>query len=80
MTLWGCGPDLCQRAARPIFCLHLLNLLLFYFFNCFFAGQHFRNRWASLKSVDELLEAVVEKFRAAGELDNTYIFYTSDHG
>jgi N-acetylglucosamine-6-sulfatase len=33
-----------------------------------------------MEGVDEMLEAVVSELRAQGELDNTYIFFTSDNG
>eukprot|EP00051_Salpingoeca_urceolata_P035879 m.31809 g.31809 ORF g.31809 m.31809 type:complete len:655 (+) comp9844_c0_seq2:42-2006(+) len=42
--------------------------------------QHMRDRWSTLASVDDLVAAVVDKLEAAGVLDKTYIFYTSDHG
>ncbi|RMZ82620.1 hypothetical protein DV738_g1698, partial [Chaetothyriales sp. CBS 135597] len=40
----------------------------------------YRQRLRSLQAVDELVEAVVERLEAAGQLDNTYIFYSSDNG
>lgn len=39
-----------------------------------------RQRLRSLAAVDEAVEAVVGKLRATGELDNTYIVFTSDNG
>ncbi|RMD40226.1 hypothetical protein DV735_g4905, partial [Chaetothyriales sp. CBS 134920] len=45
------------------------------------ANDHFyRQRLRALQAVDELVEAVVEQLAAAGQLDNTYIFYSSDNG
>ncbi|XP_065829201.1 N-acetylglucosamine-6-sulfatase-like [Oscarella lobularis] len=40
----------------------------------------FRNRWRTLLSVDDLIVAVVNLLKSKGELDNTYIMLTSDHG
>uniref|UniRef100_A0A1I8PRC1 Sulfatase N-terminal domain-containing protein n=1 Tax=Stomoxys calcitrans TaxID=35570 RepID=A0A1I8PRC1_STOCA len=40
----------------------------------------FQQRWESLLAVDELVAAVVESLSNSGELDNTYIIYTSDNG
>eukprot|EP00730_Choanoeca_flexa_P017630 TRINITY_DN8513_c0_g1_i1.p1 TRINITY_DN8513_c0_g1~~TRINITY_DN8513_c0_g1_i1.p1 ORF type:complete len:564 (+),score=126.97 TRINITY_DN8513_c0_g1_i1:170-1693(+) len=42
--------------------------------------QHFRDRWSSLKSVDELLQDVYDNIDAAGQLDRTVFIYSSDHG
>lgn len=42
--------------------------------------QHFRDRWASLLSVDDIIEAVVAKLEEHGLLNSTFIFYSSDHG
>ncbi|KAJ9444272.1 Extracellular sulfatase SULF-1-like protein [Diplonema papillatum] len=44
--------------------------------------QHFRDRWAALMSVDDLVADVHAKIAAQGDavLRNTYFFYTSDHG
>ena len=42
--------------------------------------QQFRDRWQSLISVDELVEAVVLTLEKRKVLDSTYILYTSDHG
>jgi N-acetylglucosamine-6-sulfatase len=43
-------------------------------------NQHFRDRWASLLSVDDMVLAVTNKLTEMGVLDKTYIFYSSDHG
>uniref|UniRef100_A0A3P9LXH6 N-acetylglucosamine-6-sulfatase n=1 Tax=Oryzias latipes TaxID=8090 RepID=A0A3P9LXH6_ORYLA len=45
-----------------------------------FLDEAFRKRWQTLLSVDDLVEKIVKKLEAQGELDNTYIFFTSDNG
>ena len=40
----------------------------------------FRNRWRTLLSVDDMVDKVMTKIEAMGELDNTYFLLTSDHG
>ena len=40
----------------------------------------FKNRWRTLMSVDDLIADVVELCEALGVADNTYFFYSSDHG
>jgi len=40
----------------------------------------YRTRLQSLLAVDELITAVVDALRAAGQLDRTYLFFTSDNG
>jgi N-acetylglucosamine-6-sulfatase len=40
----------------------------------------YQDRLASMLSVEDLLEDVVSSLRKTGELDNTYIFFTSDNG
>ena len=39
-----------------------------------------RARTRSLKAVDDQVGAIVDSLRATGELDRTYIFFTSDNG
>lgn len=39
-----------------------------------------RQRLRALQPVDEMLDQLVKQLEAAGELDNTYIFYTTDNG
>lgn len=45
-----------------------------------YLDEFYRARLRSLQPVDELVEDIVKKLDAAGQLDNTYIFYTSDNG
>eukprot|EP01060_Flectonema_neradi_P037645 TRINITY_DN763_c0_g2_i1.p1 TRINITY_DN763_c0_g2~~TRINITY_DN763_c0_g2_i1.p1 ORF type:complete len:532 (+),score=69.66 TRINITY_DN763_c0_g2_i1:45-1640(+) len=42
--------------------------------------QHFRDRWRTLASVDDLLTVLFNKVEDMGEMDNTFFVYTSDHG
>ncbi len=42
--------------------------------------QRFHERWESLLAVDEGVERIIEKLRDTGQLDNTYVIFTSDHG
>lgn len=37
-------------------------------------------RWQALLSVDDMVEKLVKKLDSINELNNTYIFYTSDNG
>ncbi|HEX2109105.1 MAG TPA: sulfatase/phosphatase domain-containing protein, partial [Rubrobacteraceae bacterium] len=39
-----------------------------------------RQRLESMLAVDEMVGSLVEELEAAGELENTYIFFTSDNG
>jgi N-acetylglucosamine-6-sulfatase len=41
---------------------------------------HHQERLESMLAVDEMLGSLVEELEAAGELENTYIFFTSDNG
>ncbi len=40
----------------------------------------FALRHGALRSVDDMVEAVYEKVKDMGVLDNTYWIFTSDHG
>ncbi|KAM9402901.1 N-acetylglucosamine-6-sulfatase [Salvelinus alpinus] len=40
----------------------------------------YRKRWRTLLSVDDLVEKVVKRLEVRGELENTYIIFTSDNG
>ena len=42
--------------------------------------EDYRKRLQSLQAVDEGIAAVVAKLQATGQLNNTYIFFTSDNG
>jgi glucan phosphoethanolaminetransferase (alkaline phosphatase superfamily) len=42
--------------------------------------QHFRDRWATLLSVDDIVDAVHTKLGEQGLLGKTFMFYSSDHG
>jgi len=39
-----------------------------------------RQRLRALQAVDEMLSELIQQLEDAGELDNTYIFYTTDNG
>merc|ERR1719230_2467301 len=39
-----------------------------------------RARWGVLLSIDDLVAGIVHTLADIGELDNTYIFFSSDHG
>ncbi|BFZ15526.1 hypothetical protein BsWGS_18565 [Bradybaena similaris] len=45
-----------------------------------FLDNAFRNRLRTLLSVDDMVEDVVNSLKAIGQLDNTYIFFSSDNG
>ena len=40
----------------------------------------FHERWESLLAVDEGVEDIVDELRRTGELDDTYVIFTSDNG
>jgi arylsulfatase A-like enzyme len=42
--------------------------------------KDYRKRLQALQAVDEGVAAIVDKLKATGQLDNTYIFFTSDNG
>jgi N-acetylglucosamine-6-sulfatase len=42
--------------------------------------QRFRERWESLLAVDEGVRRIIDKLADTGELDNTYVIFTSDNG
>ena len=42
--------------------------------------KRLRERWESLLAVDEAVEKIIDELRDTGELDNTYVIFTSDHG
>jgi N-acetylglucosamine-6-sulfatase len=43
-------------------------------------SKRWRERWESLLAVDDGVERIVEELRRTGELDDTYVIFTSDHG
>ncbi|TNN31211.1 N-acetylglucosamine-6-sulfatase [Liparis tanakae] len=45
-----------------------------------FLDDAYRRRWQTLLSVDDMVESLVQKLESIKELDNTYVFYTSDNG
>ncbi len=42
--------------------------------------DYYRQRLESMLAVDEMIGSLVDELEAAGELDNTYIVFTSDNG
>lgn len=44
------------------------------------ADKAFRGRWATLKSVDDMVEDIYNALKDSGKLDETFIIFTSDHG
>lgn len=42
--------------------------------------DYYRQRLESMLAVDEMVGSLVQELEDAGELDNTYIFFTSDNG
>jgi hypothetical protein len=45
-----------------------------------YADHSFRQRIRALQGVDEMIEDVVKLLEAKGELENTYVIYTTDNG
>ncbi|XP_056434822.1 glucosamine (N-acetyl)-6-sulfatase (Sanfilippo disease IIID), b [Gadus chalcogrammus] len=45
-----------------------------------FLDDAYRKRWQTLLSVDDMVEKLVKKLEDSKELNNTYIFYSSDNG
>eukprot|EP00051_Salpingoeca_urceolata_P007288 m.96369 g.96369 ORF g.96369 m.96369 type:complete len:547 (+) comp15188_c0_seq1:275-1915(+) len=45
-----------------------------------FVDQHMRNRLGTVLSIDDLVANVVHALDTLGVLNNTYIFFSSDHG
>ena len=44
------------------------------------AAQVMRLRWGALLAVDDLVEGVITALDAVGVLNQTFVFYWSDHG
>jgi N-acetylglucosamine-6-sulfatase len=42
--------------------------------------QRTHERWESLLAVDDAVAEIIGELRRTGELDNTYVMFTSDHG
>jgi N-acetylglucosamine-6-sulfatase len=42
--------------------------------------ERYQNRLESMLAVDEMVASLIQELQAAGELENTYIFFTSDNG
>ena len=42
--------------------------------------DYYRKRLESMLAVDEMVASLIQELEAAGELNNTYIFFTSDNG
>jgi len=45
-----------------------------------YINETFRHRWQTLLSVDDLVHSVVSKLSFHGELDSTFVLFTSDNG
>uniref|UniRef100_A0A3Q3N808 N-acetylglucosamine-6-sulfatase n=1 Tax=Labrus bergylta TaxID=56723 RepID=A0A3Q3N808_9LABR len=45
-----------------------------------FLDDAFRKRWRTLLSVDDMVEKIVKSLQVRGELNNTYVLFTSDNG
>ncbi|UBU11241.1 sulfatase family protein [Nonomuraea gerenzanensis] len=42
--------------------------------------EHYRRRLRAMLGVDDLVGSVIDALRESGELDDTYVFFTSDNG
>jgi len=42
--------------------------------------EKYRNRLGSLQAVDDMIERIIQTLEETGELDNTYIVFTTDNG
>ena len=40
----------------------------------------FRKRWRTLLSVDDMIDSIMKKLEDIGELNNTFVLFSSDHG
>ena len=45
-----------------------------------YIDDEYRRRLASLQAIDDMVERLVAALEAAGQLDNTYVIYSSDNG
>ena len=45
-----------------------------------FIDRHYRDRWGTLFSIDDLVAGVVEALREENVLENTFVLFSSDHG
>ncbi|KAJ5540359.1 hypothetical protein N7513_008691 [Penicillium frequentans] len=45
-----------------------------------YGDSYYRSRLQALQGVDELVDSLVTRLEESGQLDNTYIIYTSDNG
>lgn len=48
--------------------------------NIEYNDEYYRDRLRSLQSVDEMIDSLVKRLEDSGELENTWIFYTTDNG
>ncbi|TID07624.1 Arylsulfatase [Colletotrichum higginsianum] len=45
-----------------------------------YGDNYYRRRLQTLQSVDEMVDAIIDRLDRAGVLDNTYVIFTSDNG